>query len=565
MAESDIYKGLSTQKIKNLLNKEDQEMANVKDMLKRREESEDTLNENVAVESTDIPNELDTLLEESQASEQASSATTNNFSASAATSEFVDSKDAGNSTGKDGQSQKDIQAKRDRILRKNSAIQKARAELIANRDLELTPNQAQYQAACKSNFVLEALIYENGPKVRLNLSRKAHKDKNTGFEFKPGVDANKMQEISRSGVRGAQLFDYVESTASIAYGMSAPTKLRGGIVTIPAKLNVPPVQLKNPDFMVPTQEEISSSDTIVVVANTEQLFYYIACCCGGTIDEGKAVKSSEVYKHTTEPVKAEYKITYKSTTNGAEAGKTSIKPYFHVSKRKLALKENVIPFRTFKNTPLANMSEADKRTLEELMSTKFKRYTTDSYSAYETLDTVHKPLVTKENDDYKMNFLYNPDLFAAAGLKAIDWGTANYQKDAEVKIALSDYPMPVYSSAPSSKDPNKTSYTYQSAVLGSEGNTLRDLANTYPAAARALELGVTDAEIADMVRESKAAESAAKRSSKSSNKLVAEPATWEAAKFSAFFLDNLVKGQSSGDAIDPIALRNRLNAVSYKH
>lgn len=552
MERPDTSAGLSTRNLKNLLNKEETEMPDLKDLKKKKDEA------NADVSTTAQEASMDALLDEAQqeaASSAGATGTTNLFDQSTA-SAAVSATDAEKAAAK---------AQRDaKVAAHNEKVRRAKANVISKDKKELTPGQAQFQAACQANFVLEALIYENGPKVRVNMSRKASKT-NGEYDFLETAETQDRERVNAKGSRkGLNLFDYVKATTTIAYGLSGPTKLRGGIVTIPAKLNVTPIQLKSPEFVAPTQEEISASDPVVVVANTEQLFYYIACCCGGNINEGEAVKSNAMYLHSSAPVTAEYKISFKNSANGGSASDTTLKPFFHVAKRKLALKENVIPYRTFTNVPLANMSQADKTTLNNFISARFEKTGKGDNSGYATLIEKHQQLVAQDGDKYRMTFLDNAELLSAAELKAADWGTATYQNNKEVKTMLSDYPMPVYTSSISEKTGLPT-YKYQSANLGTEGHTLADLAAEYPAAARAIELGVTDAEIVKMITESKNAEAAAKKSTRKSSSVKSESSLIPASDFGATFLFKLADNQDLGNGFDTTALTRSLNAISYKH
>ena len=552
MERPDTNTGLNTRNLKNLLLKEDTTMPDFKDLKRKKDET------TAGVDTAAQEASMDALLNEAQqedASSVASSEKTSVFDQIEA-SKAADASDAEKEAAKAARTAK--------VAAHNEKVRRAKANVISKDRKELTPGQAQFQAACQANFVLEGLIYENAPKVRINMSRKASKT-NGEYDFLDTAEAQDRERVNNKGSRkGLNLFDFVKATTSIAYGLSAPTKLRGGIVTIPGKLNVTPIQLKSPDFVAPTQEEISASDPIHVVANTEQLFYYIACCCGGNINEGEAVKRNAMYLHSSAPVTAEYKISFKNSANGGAASDTTLKPYFHVSKRKLALKENVIPYRIFSNVPLAQMSQEDKTTLNNFVSSRFEKTGTGSNSGYATLIDEHQKLVQQDGDKYRLTFLDNADLLAAANLKAADWGTATYQNNKEVKTILSDYPMPVYVQGVSEKTGLPT-YKYKSAELGSEGHTLADIAGEYPAAARALELGVTDAEIIKMITESKAAESAAKRSTRKSATVKAESSLIPASDFGATFLFKLAENQDLGNGFNVEGLTRSLNAISYRH
>lgn len=550
MAKADKHKGPSTQKLKNLLNKEETQMADVNELRRRRNESDSSA-------STETVKEMDSLLDAATAQEsatEASTGTTNLFDQSAA--------DAAKTTTTADAAEK--AAREAKIQAKNDRLRAAKASVISGTNKELTPAQAQYQAACFANFTLEALIFENSAKANLSMSRKAQKDAN-GYIFLPGVKEADKNAINAKGSRaGVNLFDNVQASSSITYSMGGPTKLRGGIVSIPAPLNVTPLQLKSEDFTPPTQSEIQSADRINVVANTDQLFYYIACCCGGTINENSAVAETAAYKHSQSPVLAEYKVGFKKAANGAASGESILRPYFHVNRRKLAIRENVIPTKIFTTVPLAAMSQTDKNTLEEFISAKFEKTGTGSNSAYATLQEKHKGLVNQEGDKYKLTFLNNPEALATAELKAVDWGSSTYTNNKEVKTVLTDYPMPVYTVSISEKT-GKPTYKYSNRVLGSEGVTLQDIAVDYPAARRAMELGISEDEIMKMVQESKSAESAARKSKRAPGKIKAESSIIPAADLVAPFLAKLTSGQDLGNGMNAQSLNRALNAISYRH
>jgi hypothetical protein len=325
-----------------------------------------------------------------------------------------------------------------------------------------------------------------------------------------------------------------------------------------------PLQLNDENFKEPVVPEKIETTTVAVDFNT--LFWYVVTCCGGEIKENEELlKSNTMYQeYKTQRVQAAFRYSDKKVNGLVEP---DTKPRIFINKRKLALKENIIPIKSYVAKEVSKLSEAEKNALSNAITKQL----TDSYNKakefelYNYIIKEHKDLVSKDaaTGSYTLNFINDPTKLMSAGLVLYDWGTATFKNGKAEKIALSSKLMPVYDMS-TSDTTNKVSYRLQCKQLHATNNTLSNLAQEYPAAKHLYELGVKTEDIIRVYDDYTAAKSAAKKSkaTSSNGKVKATSSDITAEAFSATFLNKVASGQNLISGIDSNKIFKNVTKIS---
>lgn len=467
--------------------------------------------ENKATESTeDKRAAMDAMLASAKADAEANDS--NNL-----TSEFADNVMESISAD-EAEKAKEKEERRAKILQNNAFVESSLNQIVSKGSSEFTGAQKLYRAYCSKNMMVQGLIYEKGPKVNINCTSSYVKDSQGNYKLEDNANPTTLERdaLQKKEITSELKEKYVQKEAKIKYNMTAPRTLVGGIIAMPTALKIPQNILNQPDFQAPTPEEVQNSSVVSIPVSFDALFYYAFSCCGSEIKEDMELFKNNPYyqKHLVNgKIKATLRLTTNKKSGSAKFGGNQTQPTLAFPVRGLAIKENVIPIKTFvsKTAAQLSLSEVDmiKTKLENALSKQEKG---KQVTRYDILNNSFKSKIAKNSDgSYDLSFINDTAKLQQLDLVATDWGVKDYSGAKPQPVALSNYPMPVLTTA-TNKDGTKTRIVDVTHELGVDGYSLDDLAaEGYTAAAAAKANGVSEESILNIYkkyRDAKAAQRA---------------------------------------------------------
>lgn len=383
---------------------------------------------------------------------------------------------------------------------------------------EITIAQQTMQVACSEYFICNALIAENSDTPEISISRRYLKDDEGNEILQSGATPADLRELAVNPNTTLKKSNIVQFEANLKYLYKRPSRVLGGVITIPAALNMSVEDFTSGDLVVPKPDEIAASAKVNLVLDFETLFAYIQLFCGGTMKEHPILKDGDFSGASVGTHKLMAQTINRVSEKNGRKESTRVRTIKPAGGRSaIFVKENVVPIKYFETVSLDELNN-DTDTLEALENVIMRGLSKkkgEHNPAANFLSSIGNSLMTYVTDDngniqeVGCKFLtgevtLGQGEFAAYALKHWSDSGFDYENKREYKIVANN-PVVRYSKRQNKQDPTKHTFRKVSRTLSSESRTdgegisFIELAGKgYKAAQVLLDIGVTEDQVYEL-------------------------------------------------------------------